>query len=381
MDPSVSIKILTRDRPEVLKSTLRSVQSDVHKDSIKISINLVDDSKSRINRTTNIQLLKMIFRNDRFNVNYFGREEHVKALSVAPGQIKNKICSLVGVLGSEDYQPSRTKNVSQFIHSDLDYEMLLDDDIIIDPNNKSKHSIINLLAREGKNTNSYVSVNMKGIIDISSIQLLERTILKGNENKLHFWNKDCSSYNLSGGFLLYPKNEILSIFPKSYNEDFLWVAYSATKLNMNARKLPLDVFHIPGKPRIFCQDRLIFELLGEILYATFKKTNIKRFIEEQSLPSQFEVETTIMEYCNYISHILSLLSEFKDNKFIYSKYLGKLDLEECQKILIDHLIYVNNISYIQIQEFFQEWINQQKEWMEAKLTFQQFIRQNVILRG
>ena len=232
MDSSLSIKILTRDRPETLKSALSSVRNDILKDSINPSITLVDDSKSRRSRETNIKSLKKIFINDSFNVNYFGREEHVKTLSITPRQIKNTLISLVGILGSEDYQPSRTKNVSQFICSDLDYELLLDDDIIIDPENKSKHSIINLSVREGKSTNSYVSIDLKGFIDVSSIQLLERTILKEDENKIHLWNEYSSPYNLSGGFLLYPRNEILPIFPNSYNEDFLWVAYSVTKHKM-----------------------------------------------------------------------------------------------------------------------------------------------------
>lgn len=381
MDSSVSIKILTRDRPDVLRSALSSVRNDILKDNINPSITLVDDSKSKRNRETNIKLIREIFINDSFNVNYFGREEHVKALTIAPTQIKNTLLSLAGTLGSGNYQPSRTKNISQLICSYPDYELLLDDDIIIDPDNKSKHSIINLSVRESKSTNSYVSIDMKGFIDVSSIQLLERSILKNDENKTHLWNEDSSSYNLSGGFLLCPRHEIVPMFPNSYNEDFLWVAYSVTKNNMKTRKLSLDVFHVPDKPRTFCQDRLIYEGLGEILYETFRKTNIKGFVEEQSLPSQFEVETAKRDYCDYINHVLSLLSEFKDNKPLDSNYLGQLDLEECKKILIEHLFHVRSISYITIQEFFKKWMNQNEEWAKARLDFQQYIKQNLILIG
>jgi|GEM_PF-2791736 len=381
MDSSVSIKILTRDRPEVLRSALSSVRNDILKDNINPSITLVDDSKSRINRDANIKLIKKIFINDSFTVNYFGREEHVKALAIAPRQIKSTLLSLVGILGSEDYQPSRTKNISQLICSDRDYELLLDDDIIIDPENKSKHSIIGLSVGESKSTNSYVSIDMKGFIDVSSIQLLERSILKEDENKVHLWNEDSSSYNLSGGFLLCPRNEIAHMFPNSYNEDFLWVAYSVTKHNMKTRKLSLDVFHVPDKPRTFCRDRLIYEALGEILYETFRKTNIKGFIEEQFLPSQVEVETAIGDYCDYINYVLLLLSEFKDDKPLDSNYLGQLDSEECKKILIEHLWYISRFSYITIQEFFQKWMNQKDEWAKARLNFRQYIKQNLILIG
>ncbi len=85
-DSSVSIKVLTRDRPEILGSALSSVRDDILKGGINPSITLVDDSKNRKNREINGKLLKEIFINDSFNVNYFGEKNTLKPYLLLRGK-------------------------------------------------------------------------------------------------------------------------------------------------------------------------------------------------------------------------------------------------------------------------------------------------------
>src|SRR3989304_3415641 len=346
-ETTIAVKIHARDSPSTLRSTLSSLHNDISKGCLSISVVLIDDSQEEANQNLNKSLLKRTFEKTRIAIRYFGKKELVKTLDCIPENNAHYIFSQIGMLGSSNYQPSRAKNVSQLINTHADYELLLDDDILIDPKNESKISTVEMTLNKARTNNAYVSANLMGSPDVSCIQLLERSITNPLD-KLHVWNDDPSNFSLSGGYLLYPNIETLPMFPKTYNEDFVWVAYGMEKFHMNADKLFLNVYHSPIEPKTFSTDRLIYEATGEILFETLRLTNRNSFIERHVPPSRREIETAINDYLEYVNYVLTLTKKRKNYSQIDSELLGKTDLGQCVKILIEHSRYIQHISYLRI---------------------------------
>lgn len=376
-DFPLTIKIITRDNPRGLKSCLRSIYDDISKNNLGYGVVLIDDSEGLQNRRKNKHLFLRIFGNCSFALHYVGREEYTAALAGTPSKFKKMILSLTGTLGTKEYQPSRAKNASQFIDLDSNYELLVDDDIIMGDGD-AQNSVIEEALAKAKTSNSYVSVNLKGFPDISLVQLLERSIIN-TKAKLHSWNEDNSSYNLSGGFLLYQGSKTLPVFPDLYNEDFLWVAYGVAKNHKKTMKLPLNVIHIPPRVKNLCLDRLAFEAAGEISYATLNEKVIKDLVDHQILPKSDEIELVMDDYRKYVAYVLLLLRRHDQSKILDSDYLGRIDIKECGRTLAQHLEDINRLSYETIQEFFQDWLKRQREWVEARSAFSCYLMQKAVL--
>ena len=362
--PTLAVKIMTRDSPITLKLTLDSLHNDISKGRLSISIVLIDDSRNETNRNLNKTLLTKVFEKDHTVTKYFGRDEWAKVLNCVQRESACNILTQIGLLGSPNYQPSRAKNVSLLVNTHADFELLLDDDILIDPKNKSKISTVETTLDKARTDNSFVGTNLLGFPDVSSLQLLERSIVGSGE--LHEWNNDPSDFSLSGGYLFYPIIEDLPAFPKSYNEDFFWVAYGLEKFHMTANKLLLNVYHSPIKPKSLSRGRLAYEAKGEILFETLRLTNRNSLIERQIPPSKKEIETAISEFLEYVDYVLGLVKKNKNDNQIDSLFLRKIDSKYYEKILLEHSKYVRNISFLRLQEFIADWIEQISQWTEIR---------------
>jgi len=376
--PSLAIKIVTRDNYKGFKSSLESVYDDVTKGKLDPAIIVIDDSRNRENRQRNRDMLLKIFEKDSFSIYYLGRGEYAMAMAEAPSKTKQKMLLLIGMLGSETYQPSRAKNASQCVDAGSTYDLLLDGDVTIRSQGMSKGGIIGESLAKAKANDSYVSVRLKGFPDVSLVQLLERSIIRDGD-RLHNWNEDDSPYSLSGGFLLYAREEDLPIFPNLYNEDFLWVAYGATRRHKKTAKLDLDVLHQPTNVKCFCLNRLAYEARGEISFATVNETVIEDMIENQTLPNSIEIKSAIREYREYIKHVMLLLRKHDQSTPLHSNYLGKVDLRECGKILSKHLEDIRGISYRTIQNLFENWVRYQNEWIKAKQAITGYVTEKATL--
>lgn len=365
---SITIKVLTRDNPKKLATGLDTIKIDLKESNLSASIVLIDDSTNLVNRNQNKKLFQKVFCEYSSELFYMSQKEYSDALNKYTSGEKEKILSLIGMMGSIEYKPSRAKNLSQFIKTKSKHILLLDDDILINPDRKSDCSVTAFtLAKAGK-TNSFVSVNLKGFPDLSFTQLLERSIVI-EKDKLHPWNEDISEYSLSGGFLLYPRDNDSLFFPNLYNEDYLWVAFSARKRNMQTLKLPMNVFHNPANKKEFSLKGLSFQGIGEISFVTLSESVIDNLILNQKLPQRTDIQPIIDEYVAYLEYLIILLRENDQISPINSPYFGIMDLKKCRKILKNHLDDVNKITYRSIQNVYQNWMKQQNKWITIEPTF------------
>jgi len=366
----LTIKILTRDNPAKLKSCLEHLKNDITNLNSDITLALIDDSTNLKNRHKNRELFLRIFSKKDCPMHYLSNEEYSQALIESPLEVSKKILSLVGMMGSSNYKPSRAKNISQFIEVHSDFHLLLDDDVIIENSTKLNNSVVENALISAEQKNSFVSINLKGFLDLSLIQLLERSIIK-DKKKLNEWNADISPFGLSGGFLLYSHDNNSLIFPDLYDEDYLWVAFSSTKKNMGSLQLHSNVFHKPTRKKIFSLDRLTFQGMGEITYLslTEKSSQIDDFVFNKKYPNQDVIQDVIGEYCEYLKYIIALLKISSFNEILNSPFLEKIPTKDCDLILKTHLKNVRKLPYRTIQKNYQNWMNQQNEWIECEPNF------------
>lgn len=370
----LTIKILTRDNPTKLKSCLRYLNNDLKKLNSKVAIALIDDSADSKNRRKNKELFVRTFSKSGQSMYYLSKEEYSYVLKKSPSRIKKKILSLIGMMGSKKYKPSRVKNASQLIDINSDFHLLLDDDVIIKNDKEANNSIIVNSLINARQNNSIVSVHLKGFLDLSLIQILERSIIKA-ENKLHEWNEDISPFGLSGGFLLYPHDNDSLFFPDLYDEDYLWVAYSSTKKNIGSLQLNSNVFHKPARKKIFSLDGLTFQGIGEITYLSLadKTSLIDNFVTNKKFPEQDVIRGVIDEYCEYLEYLIDLIRKKNRSKILNSPYLEQIPIVNCDQILNKHLKNVKKISYQIIQKNYQDWTDQQDEWLDVEPIFSNYI--------
>jgi len=376
----LTIKILTRDNPIKLKSCLEYLNNDIKKINSNVAVALIDDSTDLKNRQKNKDLFLRIFSKNCHSMYYLSNKEYSNALKNTPSNVSKKIISLIGMMGSRDYKPSRVKNLSQFIDTNSDYNLLLDDDVLIKSDNESNNSAIRDALNNARQYDSYVSVHLKGFLDLSLIQLLERSIIK-DENNLHEWNEDVSPFSLSGGFLLYPHDNDSLLFPDLYDEDYLWVAYSSTKKNIGTLKLNSNVFHKPVRKKIFSLDRLTFQGIGEITFLslTDETAIIDNFVTYQKFPNQDEIQAVIDEYCEYLEYLIAEIKKSNHSEILNSPYFEQIPLKKCNLILKKHLEYINKLSWKKIQKIYQNWMNQQNEWVDVESSFSNSIMKTTIL--
>lgn len=365
--PKLTIKILTRDNPTCLKTCLQSIFEDTEKPNFELSIALIDDSTTNENRQGNKELFLNTFKDRSLDLYYFGKDEYNEALSSLSFSNKRCLELIVGKMGSSNYCPSRTKNASQCINTLSDYDLLVDDDIVINHAEGDQGSLNRILS-EAVLSNSYISVHLKGFPDLSSIQLLERSFI-GNGSKLHFWNEDNSDYNLSGGFLLYPKDNQLPIFPEVYNEDFVWVGYGVQKNTKRATKLPLNVTHRPDR-KTLSLERLSYEAIGEIIYTLLSGKNMIDFVHFRALPKEEEVACTRDWYLEYIQYLLKTLDNQHGLNVVHSPFFKDMQIRECLDILKTHLEFAKRISSEQIYSILRNWSVQQVEWAKNKIQLE-----------
>lgn len=361
---SATIKVITRDNPIALSSTLASIRNDVCKQDLDWKLVLIDDSMKSENQNKNRRLLAKNFGKKGINFQYFGHSEFERILALVPEENRTEMQRLIGFLSASGYRPSRPKNISQLMQTDSSCELLIDDDVLIGSKTTS-FSIIQHAVHDAYKTNSLVSSQINGFPDISSLQLLERSIVPlGSE--LHFWNGDKSQFSLSGGFLVYPNKQLLPAFPDLYNEDFIWTAFSSAILKMGLRKLSLNIIHSPRrKKRLSCW-KLKYEAIGEIAYEALCKSNVKMLVKRGFFPSEKAISGSLSEYTEYAQYILDLLAKNINNNFISSRYLDRIQVNVCSRILGRHLSYLNSISTETIKDAFVKWAETQLRWNEIR---------------
>jgi hypothetical protein len=352
----LTIKIMTRDRPETLIRTITSVINDLSKCNLKPDVYLIDDSLKRENRKKNELLLKKI--PDTYRSEYFGRSDFKQALSnLTP---KNKITRWFGYLGDPEYLPCRTKNISLWIETKSKYQLFIDDDIIIDPNNRSPNSLIERTLKHSLKFKSLTSTVLSGRPDISFIELFDTSF--AGPQFIHPWRQDNSNICLSGGFLMFPSIACQSLFPMTYNEDFMWVAYCSSKYSLRTGRLHLDVSHRPGLFKIPSIKRMEFEARGEIFYETFRRSNIMNFIEMGTLPSNADIKTVKSDYIEYINYILQLSPKPLTEGEISNSVINQVDFNQSRKRIQKVQEYIKKLKPFNIQNFFKSWFEQLNEW-------------------
>lgn len=368
--PKLTIKILTRDNSDCLKSCLQSIFEDTEKANLGLSVALIDDSTTYETRQSDKELLLNTFKDRPFGLYFFGQDEYNRALSSLSFSNRRFLEHIIGKMGSHNYCPSRTKNASQCINTSSNYDLLVDDDIVINQVEGGQGSLLCQMLSEAALSDSYMGVHLKGFPDLSSTQLLERSlILDGSE--LHFWNKDNSDYNLSGGFLLYPKDNQLPIFPEGYNEDFVWVGYGAQKNCKKTTKSSLNVTHNPNGKKTLSLQRLNYEVTGEIVYTALSGKAMTDFVQDGVLPEADEITCAKNWYLEYIQYLIGILTSRNDEQeIVHSVYIKDIPIKDCIDILQAHLELTRRISLEQIYGILRNWSFQQAEWITSKVNIE-----------
>ena len=121
---------------------MQSIFEDTERAKFGLSVALIDDSTTFENKTNNKELLVNTFKDRPFGLYYFGQDEYNRTLSSFSSPNRRSLEQIVGKMGSQNYCPSRTKNASQCINMASDYDLLVDDDIIINHLEKDQDSVL-----------------------------------------------------------------------------------------------------------------------------------------------------------------------------------------------------------------------------------------------
>jgi len=375
-DLQLTVKILTRDNPFGLRKCLKYLYKDITKTETRAFVVVIDDSQNQIVRESNRKNLNAILDNKKISHYYLGKEEFSTAYDNTYPDIKKFINLSLGRLGSGQYLPSRAKNISQLFDINSTHNLLLDDDILINPQQQGCESIIAQILERTRHDDTFTSVNLMGFPDLSLLQLLERSFIN-DENNLHNWNVDDSSFSLSGGFLVYPRDIEPTIFPNLYNEDYLWVAVNSVKNNKKTLKLQSKIGHRPSRLKTISSERLDFEAIGEIAFTTLNEFNIRSFINLKEIPNLKDIDSAICEYCSYVEYLVNLVSEKNQKLSIKSPYLNPIPYQDVKILLNEHLTIIYQISNHSIQKVFQEWNMQQMNWNLFRKCFSKIISEMV----
>jgi len=362
---SLTIKVVTRDRPSTLQRAIEQLFIDLQGSRLKAVVLVVDDSTGVQQRFANRSLLVDLADTYNCMVYYGGREEYTQLLDRLNEKISQWLLNVVGQLGDVDYCPSRPRNIASLFNVGSEYELLLDDDILLDPKALCKQSIVQIAVSESKRFNAFVSVALKGIIDKSIDHLFELCRIQETKRKAHPWTtrKDNAQFNLSGGFLVHPSLEKPTIFPRIYNEDFLWIGYCLAEQKRLPRELSLEVYHYPDKLKVFSLERLIYEAKGEILNAAFNTMNADDMLAFY-LPPRDVVQSLISEYRDYIVMLYSLVDEREWAHTPAEQSITVPDAAQCIEILKRFSTYLSEIRFETMSKFLQDWSSQISQWPE-----------------
>ncbi|MGI8582350.1 MAG: hypothetical protein ACR2KX_09135 [Chitinophagaceae bacterium] len=233
MHKNSTIFIFTRDRPEILRKALTSIQEN------ELPKYVIDDSINSKNQEKVLDLC-----NGRRNCTYLGKKQFNQFI-LQNNIVFPKYSFLLREPGNPKWNLGFVRNFALLYSKTIRASRVLfmDDDIEV-PNLNLIDELFNAL-----NDYEFVGANIMGLIDDSVIGHIATELGVINERML------------SGGFVLFTSEMVQNYFLNNYNEDWIWLF-----LQLKGKKYLQtgEVFQELSNPFSNYQNKLIFQEYGEI---------------------------------------------------------------------------------------------------------------------
>ena len=264
----------TRDRPELLFKTLQAISYDCLKKGnyFPEAVIIIDDSIHKQNQVINRKITQ---RKKDLKIIYHGREEQRLVIQWLCSKLAISIHHLkifIRALGSKAWDLGAIRNYILLLAVGWEIKniivVMIDDDILLstpDLDSRRIKGVLSHVIEVTSRDNSYiVGVNLYGYPDIST---LERIFLGFNQKLgINCFKLPKRTIHISAGVIAFTAWWAAKMpFPRTYNEDWLWLRRCST-LGAHLIQTNPRAYHCQSTMPLVSRKLLYRESLGEAFF-------------------------------------------------------------------------------------------------------------------